>query len=299
MSTATRRATFAVITIATALAATACSSSSSPSASSSAPASASPLAADSASPSASKSAFSSAKVAVKAQPVGTVRLGLPGGKVSAAFDITGLAPGIKHAVDIVPGSCAQPRSDSALVSFPTVTDDDFGNLKTTVQSTQSGLRALPGNAVLVVRLSDGDSRQQKEPIACVPLPSGVPDGSPVKVQPAGSTKREGDATVAYDAATKTYTVKVKATGLAANSRHAAHLHQGTCTKQGPVLVMLGDLTADDQGVIDMTVKVPDQSAQLTGATYLNIHLGDGSQILSKDKKPTPLFQPLLCGPVTT
>lgn len=295
MSTAIRRATFAVIAIATALAATACSSSSSPSAA----AAASPLAADAASPSASKSAFSSAKVAVKAQPAGTVKLGLPDGKVSAAFDITGLAPGIKHAVNIVPGSCARPQSGSALVSFPTVTDDDFGNLKTTVQSTQSGLRELPDNAVLVVRLSDGDSQQQKEPIACVPLPSGMPGNSPVKVQPVGSTKREGEATVAYDAATKTYTVKVKATGLAANSRHAAHLHQGACTKQGPVLVMLGDLTADDRGVIDQTVKVSNQSAQLTGATYLNIHLGDGSQILSKDKKPTPMFQPLLCGPVTT
>ncbi|MER7694935.1 CHRD domain-containing protein [Streptomyces sp. NPDC097610] len=297
MSTAIRRATFAVLSIATALAATACSSSSASSPSASASASA--LAADSASPPASKDAFSSAKLAVKAQPVGTVKLGLPDGKVSAAFDITGLAPGIKHAVDIVPGSCARPKSDSALVSFPTVTGDGFGNLKTTVQSTQSGLRELPDNAVLVVRLSDGDSQQQREPIACVPLPSDRPDNSPVKVQPVGSTKREGDATVTYDAATKTYTLKVKATGLAANSRHAAHLHQGTCTKQGPVLVMLGDLTADDQGVIDKTVKVPDQSARLTGATYLNIHLGDGSQILSKDKKPTPMFQPLLCGPVTT
>ncbi|SOD75035.1 hypothetical protein SAMN05892883_4236 [Jatrophihabitans sp. GAS493] len=82
--------------------------------------------------------------------------------------------------------------------------------------------------------------------------------------------------------------------------HAAHIHTGTCTTQGPPVYMLSDLTADSHG--DIT----NQTRTITGVTtgppssgwYLNIHRGDSNSILTNGQ-PALSFRPLLCTNIPT
>ena len=77
--------------------------------------------------------------------------------------------------------------------------------------------------------------------------------------------------------------------------HAAHIHLGSCTSQGPVHYMLMDFTANSQGQILHQVRT------VTGVTspvpaagwYLNLHQGNSNNILANGQ-PTLNFRPLLC-----
>ena len=87
-----------------------------------------------------------------------------------------------------------------------------------------------------------------------------------------------------------------ATGLSPGI-HAAHVHQGSCWKQGPVLYMLKDLHAGRHGRMNavrvfthVTTPIPARG------WYLNIHQGNSRNILSNGQ-PTIFFRPLLCADI--
>ena len=65
--------------------------------------------------------------------------------------------------------------------------------------------------------------------------------------------------------------------------------------RGPVIFALPDLVANSNGTISTTGKLTDvMSAPPGSGWYLNLHLGDSSNIL-KNGLPTLAFSPLLCG----
>jgi CHRD domain len=104
----------------------------------------------------------------------------------------------------------------------------------------------------------------------------------------------GEARLAYDAASRSMTVTVHLFGLAPNSSHPAHIHAGSCMKQGPVVYPLNSLIADAKGVADATTKVSNvkEGGIPNGAWYVNVHNGP---LLS----PTDEFLPIVCGDVAT
>ena len=101
----------------------------------------------------------------------------------------------------------------------------------------------------------------------------------------------------FDPRAHTLTLTINATGLSAGN-HAAHIHQGSCTNQGPVLPngMLMDLTADAHGnVVNETRVVTGVTAlPAAGTWYVNIHQGDMNTIVANGAPALP-FRPLLCG----
>jgi hypothetical protein len=231
----------------------------------------------------------------------------PGTKVvSAAVDLTGLTPGSSHAMHIHPGTCAD-QSKPPEIPFPDITADATGVAKQTVTS-QPVASGIPSGAYVNVHLAPsatlGNPGQLTfTSIACGDIPSGTSShtgpvtvtmgASPVKgVTPAGTVA------LSYDAAAHSLHVDLTATGLAANSAHAVHIHSGTCTAQGPVVHALPDLKADasGKGTLNTTVGNLTQAPPASG-WYVNVHMGPMAQILS-DGNPTLLFAPILCANVT-
>ncbi len=71
---------------------------------------------------------------------------------------------------------------------------------------------------------------------------------------------------------------LRVTGLAAASRHAVHVHAGTCAAQGAVVVPVPDLIANDRGVARIWIALPtDPGVDVAEAGYyVNIHEGFGA-----------------------
>ena len=109
---------------------------------------------------------------------------------------------------------------------------------------------------------------------------------------------KGRATLSYDSVRQTLTVTVNASGLTPGP-HAAHLHDGTCERQGQVLYMLTDLVANSQGKVTDAVRVFTNVTTPIPASgwYLNIHQGNSANILIKGN-PTIYFRPLLCANIS-
>lgn len=102
----------------------------------------------------------------------------------------------------------------------------------------------------------------------------------------------GDATLAYDPATRTLTVEIRLTGLAPSSVHPAHIHSGLCEKQGPVLYGLNNVQADAKGVADSVTAVPNikEGGIPNAVWYVNVHNGP-------NLTPDAQFEPIVCGDV--
>lgn len=59
------------------------------------------------------------------------------------------------------------------------------------------------------------------------------------------------------------------TGLKPNARHAAHVHVGSCTNQGAVIVPLTDVSADANGTGQSDTTL--ETGKIPVAAYVNVH----------------------------
>jgi hypothetical protein len=99
----------------------------------------------------------------------------------------------------------------------------------------------------------------------------------------------------YDSRARTVSVRVTATGLRPNTRHAAHVHRGSCRVQGPVVDPLPDLVGGPRGSATSRATLRNvPSPPPAQGWYGNVHEGDRNQILG-DGEPGVLFQPALGG----
>jgi hypothetical protein len=99
----------------------------------------------------------------------------------------------------------------------------------------------------------------------------------------------------YDGKSRSLKVRISAHGFVPGTTHAAHIHLGSCQKQGPVIYALPDLVAGPAGKISATATLSGvPSAPPASGWYVNIHLGNSGNTLVKNK-PKLAFRPLLCG----
>ena len=83
----------------------------------------------------------------------------------------------------------------------------------------------------------------------------------------------------WDPQTKNVRAKLAMTGFTPGTRHALHIHQGSCAAQGDVQVPFPDVTANDVGAIDTTVTSSQPAPDgLAAGTLLNIHLAPAAQL---------------------
>jgi hypothetical protein len=73
-------------------------------------------------------------------------------------------------------------------------------------------------------------------------------------------------------------VMLRVTGAPPNSTHPAHIHQGTCENQGPVVAPLQSVTVDASGTgtSTSTVSVP-LATVMNGQHYVQAHAANGGQ----------------------
>jgi hypothetical protein len=229
---------------------------------------------------------------LSAMPAGTVTLGRSRGRLTVRTAMFGLTAGSSHAVSL------QPPGRVPAISFTTLTANGVGQANATLSSGFTG--RLAAGSRLVVRMGTGPGRVAREPIAVTTLPRHPAAGprrlTAVEVSPSGRSygTPRGRATISYSARRHTLTVTVSASGVTPGP-HAAHIHLGSCQRQGPVLYMLRDLVAGRHGRIVHAVRVFTNVTAPIPATgwYLNIHQGNSGDILSNGQ-PTIFFRPLLC-----
>ena len=203
-------------------------------------------------------------------PTGTVSIGQ--GVVS--ITIFGLTPGSVHTVTLHGnpiGTLTANATGQASASF-------------TAKSIPGGSKVMildagPGTTVIAQTGSLGNG-----PYKLNAIEAGFPQGS-----------LQGHAILVYDPNAKTITVTLNASGLTPGA-HAAHIHIGSCQRQGPVTYVFIDFIADRHGNIHNQTRVVTgvTSVMLNSGWYLNLHQGNSNDILSKGGQPTIFFRPLLC-----
>jgi hypothetical protein len=98
---------------------------------------------------------------------------------------------------------------------------------------------------------------------------------------------QGMAIISWDPASHGLTVKISLTGLAPNSIHPAHIHSGSCAKQGPEVYPLQNVVADAHGVGSSTTTLKNVTTVSPSGWYLNVHNGPG--MMASDQ-----FLPIAC-----
>src|ERR1019366_2553551 len=99
----------------------------------------------------------------------------------------------------------------------------------------------------------------------------------------------GSAQLAWDPTNHTLTVNITLLGLAPNSKHPAHIHSGSCTKEGGAIYPLHDVMATDEGVGTSTTTINDVTEGIpTTGWYINVHNGP---TMASDEQ----MMPITCG----
>jgi hypothetical protein len=260
----------------------------------------------SSSPSSNLSSSAPTKVGVVLghAPAGTVSLSWSATtkKITANFNMYGFTPDTSHAVHIHRGSCAD--QGNVVIPFPDISAGTGGAVKAGLTSSVTAPGGIPAGSYLNVHLAPAAQLGNPgslgfTPIACADIPPGSSTSATLTMQALPQTGQHpsGAAKVSYDAATKTLTVLLTATGLAPSSAHAAHIHLGSCQTQGLVKYPLDTVTANASGSASVTTVVKNvASGPPASGWYVNLHRGSPSQIQSSGK-PTLLFAPILCGNV--
>jgi hypothetical protein len=229
-------------------------------------------------------------------PQATATLGQDAqGHLAVQVSAFGLTPGSAHTVQLL-----APGGSSVLAGFGSLTAGGTGQADATLDSSYAG--SIPSGNVLVLLNATQGGSVAAEPIAKAPrsaAPAAHRSRSPRRRSSAGHQLRDpsGTATISYNAAAQTLKVTVTASGLAPGT-HAAHIHIGSCARQGPVRYMLMDFTANGAGQImnetrvlsGVTTPVP------AGGWYLNLHQGNSNTIV-QNGQPAIFFRPLLCSDI--
>jgi hypothetical protein len=75
-------------------------------------------------------------------------------------------------------------------------------------------------------------------------------------------------------------VRIFIFGLAPNSTHVAHIHQGSCKDQGPIIHTLNAIHADSVGFGTTTTTIANVSSIPDTGWYVNIHQGSTTNSMS-------------------
>lgn len=232
------------------------------------------------------------------QPVGTADLTYnPSAKtLNVKVNLTGLAPNSDHAAHIHNGSCGS--SGSVVHALNTITANGKGvaSLDQTIDNVSS---EIPGSGWDInVHNGTGTDQYSSMSIACANIKPQSTSTSAGQTQTAHVTFGDGEgpsqaasgkATLAIQGGKLLVTITMS--GLEPTSKHAAHIHTGTCASQGDIVHPLNDVTADGSGNATSTTTIDNVSAIPSGGWYVNVHRGTNMN--------SPIdFDPIACGNVS-
>jgi Cu/Zn superoxide dismutase len=265
--------------------------------SSSAPASSPSPTAASTSTSTSATTTTNATATLKHQPQGmaTISWDPASQGLTVKISLTGLAPNSKHPAHIHSGSCAKQGAVVYPLTDVVADAHGVGSSTTTIKSVAN---LSPSGWYLNIHngpnLTPSD---QFLPIACTDLTfSNVSATSSLSVQvplnaaPGSSEDQSASGMAQLTLSGGTLMVKLTLSGLAPNSKHAAHIHSGSCESQGAVVYALPPVAADASGNASETATFPNVSSIPSSGWYVNVHH-------STDLSTQTGFDPIACGNV--
>ncbi len=215
---------------------------------------------------------------------------------------TGLSPanpGAYHsdpyAATLNTGSCMQPGQVAHELNAVTADKYGAGSSSTTIKGVAGG---IPAKGYYIALNAPAAANQQGAMLACANIINPKPSTTEKQTVQAwlhgmphehGGEGAYGAARLSLDGTT--LTVKVFLGGLAAGSKHDAHIHSGSCEKQGPVVHNLETIVADADGraQVETTVKGVET---IPGNWYINVHNGT-------DLTTQAGFEPIACGNIFT
>ena len=221
---------------------------------------------------------------------------------SASISEYGLTPGSSHelAVSVLGftfpvGTLTADSGGSVAVNYPLASAETSAArwFARSYARTRAGERAATGNPRITLEILNAGPGTPA--IAATPAIASATRYPFKAIEPGGHGTLGGSATLVYDPSAQTLTVTVSATGVTPGA-HAAHIHDGSCQAQGPVQYMLPDFTAGSDGVINHETRTLTgvTGVMFSGGWYLNLHQGNGNNILNGQGQPTIYFRPLLC-----
>jgi hypothetical protein len=236
------------------------------------------------------------------QPLGPVTLTwdpATGNTLTVNLSVTGLAPAspasyasAPYPAEIGSGSCQQPGK--VVHQLNAVTADQYGaaNSTTTIKGVTGG---IPAKDWYVALRAPAAANQQAALLACGPVLNPTPSTTEKQMVKTvlhgmvlgGGEGAAGAAKLVLNGTTLTVTVAVA--GLAPGSKHDAHIHSGSCTKQGPVVYPLETITADANGRANVVTTIHGVKA-ISNDWYVHIHNGT-------DLTTQMGYQPIACGNV--
>ncbi|HTU74156.1 MAG TPA: CHRD domain-containing protein [Trebonia sp.] len=208
----------------------------------------------------------------------------------------GFTPGSSHRVALevlgirAPlGTLRASSGGSASWSYPTA------RFTSALRRAEERAGARPPGFRPQVRLMILNAGSGSPVIGLVPALAGPGRYPVLAVEPGYGVIRPGRATLVYNPAAATISVTVNATGFSPGA-HAAHIHVGSCQRQGAVVYPFKDFIASSRGVISNQTRTVTgvKSVKLSGGWYLNLHQGNSGDILNRAGQPTINFRPLEC-----
>ncbi|HLZ61626.1 MAG TPA: CHRD domain-containing protein [Ktedonosporobacter sp.] len=231
-------------------------------------------------------------------PVGSTSLKWDPGteQLTVTIMLTGLAPKSTHPAHIHKGDCS--INGPILFMLNDVVADAAGTATstTTIADVEGGIPAS-GWYINVHNGPGLKPADQFTPIACANIMNSDTETDEVQnvtatlgATNAANQSADGMATLTLD--DETLTVVVTLHGLVPGSKHAAHIHAGSCESQlpGKVVFMLNNVVADDDGNATVTTVINDVESIPASGWYVNVHF-------STDLSTQTGFDPIACGNV--
>jgi len=217
--------------------------------------------------------------------------------VTVKIVLAGLAPNSTHPSHIHTGSCS--NQGAVLHPLQNIVADATGNATatTTIPNVASGIPAS-GWYVNVHNGPGLTTTDQFLPIVCGDIANTSTSTTAMQTvhvmlnaAPGASAGQAAMGKATLKLSGSTLTVSLTLSGLAPNSKHAAHIHMGSCTSQGKVLYPLTTVIADASGNATVSTTVNNITAIPSSGWYVNVH---NSTALTTQTG----FDPIACGNVT-
>jgi len=217
--------------------------------------------------------------------------------LTVKISLVDLAPSSTHPAHIHSGSCTN-KGAAVLYTLNNVLADARGvGSSTTVIKNVKTVPASGWN--ISVRNGPGlTPADQSVPIVCSDLTfNHISPASPLSVQvpldaaPGSDASETASGTAQLKVSASTLTVKLTLSGLQPGSRHAAHIHAGSCESEGAVIYPLSNVIADASGKSISTTTIKNVSSIPGRGWYVNVHYGT-------DLATQTGFNPIACGNVT-
>lgn len=221
--------------------------------------------------------------------------------LTATLSLIGLAPANPTSYTSSPypatlssGSCKQPGK--VIDQLTAITADQFGagTSTTTIAGVTGGIPAKGWSIVIHAPSSFNETA----PLACANVLN--PNSSTTTKQtvtvrihgmPPASGKHGPFGKAQVTLSGTTLTVNLWMGGLTPGSKHEAHIHVGSCAKQGPVAYPLNTVAADSSGRAHVVTTIQGVTA-IPGDWYVHVHS-------STNLTTQAGYQPIACGNVYT